>query len=42
VKRFVGVVVAVSLLPAGTAIAQEGAPGFDIRENPALVTARQP
>jgi hypothetical protein len=42
VKRLVGVVVALSLLPAGTAAAQEGAPGLEIMENPALVKADGP
>jgi hypothetical protein len=42
VKRLVGVVVALSLLPAGTAAAQEGAPGLEIKENPALVKADGP
>jgi hypothetical protein len=37
-----GVVVALSLLPAGTAAAQEGAPGLEIMENPALVKADGP
>ena len=36
-KRFVGVVVALTLLPAGTATAQQGAPDLDVNENPALV-----
>jgi hypothetical protein len=45
VKRLVGgVVVAVMLtaLSAGTASAQEGAPGFELKENPALVKADGP
>jgi hypothetical protein len=42
VKRWVGIVVALILLPAGTAAAQEGAPDFDIKENPALVKADGP
>jgi hypothetical protein len=45
VKRLVGVVVvAVTLtaLSAGTASAQEGAPGFELKENPALVKADGP
>lgn len=41
-KRFVGVVVALILLPAGTAAAQEGAPDLDIKENPARVKADGP
>jgi hypothetical protein len=42
VKRFVGVVVALSLLPAGTAAAQAGAPGLEIKETPALVKVDGP
>jgi hypothetical protein len=42
VKRFVGVVVALVLVPAGTAAAQEGAPDLAIKENPALVKADGP
>jgi hypothetical protein len=45
VKRFVGIaVVALTLtaLVAAPAAAQEGAPGFDIKENPALVKADGP
>jgi hypothetical protein len=45
VKRFAGIaVVALTLtaLVAGPASAQEGAPGFDIKENPALVKADGP
>jgi hypothetical protein len=45
VKRFVGIaVVALTLtaLVAGPVAAQEGAPGFDIKENPALVKADGP
>jgi hypothetical protein len=45
VKRLAGVVVvAVTLtaLSAGPASAQEGAPGFDLKENPALVKADGP
>lgn len=41
-KRFVGVVIALTLLPAGTAAAQQGAPGLDVKENPALVKADGP
>ena len=41
-KRFVGVVVALILVPAGTAAAQQGAPGLDVKENPALVKADGP
>jgi hypothetical protein len=41
-KRVVGVVVALILLPAGTAQAQEGAPGLEVKENPALVKAEGP
>ncbi len=41
-KRFVGVVVALTLLPAGTAAAQQGAPGLRVKENPALVKADGP
>jgi hypothetical protein len=42
VKRLVGVVVALILLPAGTAAAQQGAPDFEVKENPALVKADGP
>jgi hypothetical protein len=42
VKRFVGVVVALTLLPAGAAAAQEGAPDLSVRENPSLVEADGP
>jgi hypothetical protein len=42
VKRFVGVVIALILPPAGTAAAQEGAPDLDIKENPARVKADGP
>jgi hypothetical protein len=42
VKRLVGVVVALILLPAATAAAQEGAPDLEIKENPALVKADGP
>ena len=41
-KRLVGVVVALILLPAGTAAAQQGAPDLEIKENPALVRADGP
>ena len=41
-KRLVGVVVALILLPAGTAAAQQGAPDLVIKENPALVRADGP
>ena len=41
-KRFVGVVVALILLPAGTAAAQEGAPDLDIKESHARVKADGP
>lgn len=41
-KRFVGVVVVLLLLPAGTAAAQEGAPDLGIKENPALVKVKGP
>ena len=41
-KRFVGVVVALTLLPAGTATAQQGAPDLDVNENPALVKVHGP
>jgi hypothetical protein len=42
VKRFVGVVVALILLPAGTATAQQGAPDLDVNENPGLVKVHGP
>jgi hypothetical protein len=42
VKRLVGVLVALFLLPAGTATAQEGAPDLELKENPALVKAAGP
>jgi hypothetical protein len=42
VKRLVGVVVALILLPAGTAAAHKGAQGIDIKENRALVKADGP
>ena len=42
VKRFVGVVAALTLLPAGTAAAQQGAPDLDVKENRALVKADGP
>ena len=42
VKRLVGVVVALVLLPAATAEAQLGAPDLEIKENPALVKADGP
>jgi hypothetical protein len=42
VKRFMGVVIALVLLPAGTAAAQEGAPDLRVKENPALVKAKGP
>ena len=42
VKRLVGVVLALVLLPAGTAAAQQGAPDLEIKENPALVRADGP
>ena len=41
-KRFAGVVVALVLVPTGTAAAQSGAPGLDLKENPALVKAEGP
>lgn len=45
-KRLAGVVVVVAVtltaLSAGTASAQEGAPGFELKENPALVKADGP
>lgn len=41
-KRVVGVVVALILLPAATAAAQQGAPGLEVKENPALVKADGP
>ena len=41
-KRLVGVVVALILLPAATAEAQEGAPDLEIKENPAIVKADGP
>ena len=41
-KRWVGVAVALILMPAGTAAAQEGAPDLDVKENPALVKAKGP
>lgn len=41
-KRFAGVVVALILLPAGTAAAQEGAPDLDIKESQARVKADGP
>ena len=42
-KRFVvGLVVAVCLLPAGVAAAQEGAADLTVRENPSLVEANGP
>jgi hypothetical protein len=42
VKRFLGVAVALILLPAGTASAQEGAPDMVVKENPAIVKASGP
>jgi hypothetical protein len=42
VKRFIGVVVALTLLPAGTATAQGGAPDIGVKENPALVMVKGP
>jgi hypothetical protein len=45
VKRLAGVVVValtLTALSAGPASAQEGAPGFELKENPALVTADGP
>jgi hypothetical protein len=42
VKRFVGVVIALVLLPVGTAAAQEGAPDLRVNENPALVKVKGP
>lgn len=41
-KRFVGVVVVLMLLPVGSAAAQEGAPDLRVKENPALVKAKGP
>ena len=41
-KRFVGVVVVLMLLPVGSASAQEGAPDLRVKENPALVKAKGP
>ena len=41
-KRLVGVVVALILLPAATAAAQQGAPDLEVKENPALVKADGP
>lgn len=41
-KRFVAAVVAFTLLPAGAAAAQQGAPELKIKENPALVKADGP
>ena len=44
-KRLAGVVVVaatLTALSAGTASAQEGAPGFELKENPALVKADGP
>ena len=38
-KRIVGLVIALTLLPAGAAAAQEGAPDFGVKENPARVVA---
>ena len=41
-KRLVGVVVALILLPAAPAAAQQGAPDLEVKENPALVKADGP
>ena len=41
-KRLIGVIVAVSLVPIGTAAAQAGAPDVHIKENPALVKVDGP
>ena len=41
-KRFVGVMLALMLVPASSAAAQEGAPGLDVKENPARVKAKGP
>ena len=41
-KRIVGLVIALTLLPAGAAAAQEGAPDLEVMENPAVVRANGP
>jgi hypothetical protein len=42
VKRFVVLVAALTLLPAGTAAAQEGAPGLGVQESPSHMKATGP
>jgi hypothetical protein len=42
VKRIVGLVVAMTLLPAGAAAAQDGAPDLAVKESPARVKATGP